>query len=68
MHEIKVTAKTKWVWTELAEQKNPNHSRAGDPIWHHYQTEAPKQWLDDGLIIDAENFVKEGQTTIFDYM
>lgn len=68
MHEVKVSAKSVWVWTDLAQQKNPNHSRAGMPVWHHYQTVAPKKWLDDGLIIDAEDFVKEGQTTIFDFM
>ncbi|WP_145333329.1 hypothetical protein [Paenibacillus xylanexedens] len=67
MDEIKVKAKTKWVWTELAQRKNPNHSRAGDPIWPHFQTEAPKQWLDDGLIQDETEVVKEGQMSIFDY-
>lgn len=68
MSEEKVTAKTKWVWTKLAEERNPNRSRAGVPIWHHYQEDAPKDWLDKGLIIDEEDFEKEGQTTIFDFM
>lgn len=63
-----VKARTKWVWTEKAEAKNPNHSRAGDPIWPHYQQEAPKEWLDDGLIQDQEDVIKEGQATIFDYI
>jgi hypothetical protein len=68
MGEEKVTAKTIWVWTEHAEKLNPNRSRAGVPIWHHYQEEAPKDWLEKGLIIDSEDFIKEGQTTIFDFM
>lgn len=67
MDKEKVTAKTTWVWTDKAEQLNPNHSRSGDPIWHHFQKDAPKDWLDQGLIIDASDVVKEGQMSIFDY-
>lgn len=67
MDGIKVTAKTTWVWTDLAEQKNPNHSRSGDPIWPHFQKDAPKEWLDHGLIMDASDIVREGQMSIFDY-
>lgn len=68
MVEEKVTAKTKWVWTKEAEKMNPTRSRAGVLIWHHYQEEAPKLWLDKGLIIDEEDYEEEGQTTIFDFM
>ncbi|MFJ2042222.1 hypothetical protein ACIOBL_01390 [Paenibacillus taichungensis] len=68
MSEEKVTAKTIWVWTEQAEKLNPNHSRAGVPIWYQHQKEARKEWLDKGIIIDAEDFNKEGQTTIDDFM
>ncbi|MBP1907098.1 rhamnogalacturonyl hydrolase YesR [Paenibacillus turicensis] len=63
-----VKAKSYWVWTEKAEQLNPNHSRAGEAIWYHHKTEAPKAWLDEGLIIDSSKFVKEGQTDIFDFL
>lgn len=61
-----VTATTHWVWTDKAQEDNPQHSRSGDPIWHHYQKEAPKQWLIDGLIIDSSEYVKVGQVSIFD--
>lgn len=68
MDGIKVTAKTKWVWTEHAEKLNPGRSRAGELIWYQYEDAAPKEWLDKGLIIDAEDFKKKGQMSIFDYM
>ncbi|PWW37375.1 MULTISPECIES: hypothetical protein [Paenibacillus] len=67
MSEEKVTAKTYWVWTDQAAAKNPSRSVPGVPIWPHYLTDAPKTWLDEGLIIDAEDFVEEGQMSIFDY-
>ncbi|MFK0524773.1 hypothetical protein ACINKY_21470 [Paenibacillus illinoisensis] len=63
----KVTANTKWVWTEHAEKLNPNRSRAGELVWYQYEENAPKDWLDKGLIIDAKDFKKEGQMSIFDY-
>ena len=63
-----VKAQSHWVWTDKAEKQNPQRSRAGEPIWPHYLTEAPKFMLDDGLICDANDFVKEGQTTIFDFL
>lgn len=61
-------AKTFWVWTDKAEKDNPQRSKAGDPIWPHYFHEAPQQWLEDRLIMDSSEFVKEGQVTIFDLM
>lgn len=63
-----VTAQSVWVWTDKAQEENPQRSRAGDPIWHHYKHVAPAQWLKDGLICDSSDFVKEGQTTIFDFI
>ncbi|OMF17223.1 hypothetical protein BK131_04460 [Paenibacillus amylolyticus] len=68
MDEIKVKAKTHWVWTYRAAEKNPSRSTPGVPIWPHYLEDAPKSWVDEGLIMDSEDFIKEGQTTIFDFM
>ena len=64
----KVTAQTYWVWTDVAAAKNPSRSVSGVPVWPHYQKDAPKEWLNQGLIIDASEYVEEGQTTIFDFM
>jgi len=61
-----VTAKTFWVWTVEAEKGNPQRSKAGDPIWPHYQQDAPTFMLKERLIIDSSEFIKEGQVTIFD--
>jgi len=36
-------------------------TRSGEPIWIDNRYEAPKQWLTDGLIQDAEDVNKEGQ-------
>lgn len=63
-----VTAQTYWVWSKKAEEQNPQRSKAGNPIWPHYQKEAPADWLDKGLIIDSTEYVKEGQTDIFDFI
>ncbi|WP_411552211.1 hypothetical protein [Paenibacillus lautus] len=63
-----VTAQTYWVWTELAQEKNPKHARAGDPIWPHYKYEAPIDWLEKGLICDSSKIVKEGQADLFEYI
>jgi|GEM_PF-2143115 len=64
----KVKAQTYWVWTELAQEKNPKHTRAGDPIWPHYKYEAPADWLEQGLICDSSEVVKEGQADLFEYI
>lgn len=62
-------AKTYWVWTELAERKNPARARAGEPIWHHQMYSAPKFMLKDGLIIDSSDVeLTEKQANIFDYL
>lgn len=65
----RVTADTHWVWTEKAAAKNPHYSRAGEPIWPHYLHQAPAEWLEEGLIIDAsaKEVIKEGQIDLFDY-
>lgn len=63
-----VSAKSHWVWTEKAEAANPKRSRAGEMVWPQYSKQAPKKWLDDGLIVDKSEYVKEGQTEIFDFM
>lgn len=63
-----VTARTQWAWTEKAESENPTRSRAGEPIWPQYQKNAPKDWLDRGLIQDASEVVIEGQASLDDYM
>ncbi|AYB47144.1 hypothetical protein [Paenibacillus lautus] len=63
-----VTAKSFWVWTKKAQEQNPQFNRAGDPIWPHYKHEAPARWLEDGLICDSTEVVKEGQTDLFDYI
>lgn len=66
--EQKVKAQSYWVWTEKAEKVDPKRHRAGEMIWGHYAIEAPKQWLDDGLIVDRSEYVAEGQADIFDYI
>ncbi|MEK5060502.1 hypothetical protein BK126_04530 [Paenibacillus sp. FSL H7-0326] len=63
-----VKAKTYWTWTKLAESKNPNWSKEGTEIWPHYRTEAPKKWLEDGLIQDASEVEKGGQVDLFDIL
>lgn len=63
-----VTAKTHWVWTDKAQSLNPNHSKAGNPIWYHHMEVAPKEWLDEGLIVDNSDYVKEGQTDLFEFL
>lgn len=68
MSDKKVTANTHWVWTEKAAARNPAHSRVGEPIWPHFKTAAPKDWLEEGLIQDASEIELEGQTTIDDFI
>lgn len=63
-----VKAQSYWVWTDKAEKLNPARSRAGEPIWYHMMEEAPKEWLEDGLIVDSTEFIKEGQTDLFDFI
>lgn len=63
-----VKAKSYWVWTDKAEELNPNHSKAGDPIWYQHKYKAPVKWLEDGLIIDNTEYIREGQASIFDYL
>lgn len=65
----KVKAQTYWVWTNKAQEENPQRSRTGDPIWPHYLYEAPEDWLERGLICDstAKEVMKEGQVDMFDY-
>lgn len=66
--EQKAKAQMFWVWSEKAEKADPKRHRAGERIWEHYALEAPKQWLDDGLIVDSSEYVAEGQTDIFDFI
>ncbi|MFE9279366.1 hypothetical protein ACQKLN_29840 [Paenibacillus glucanolyticus] len=68
MTSITVTAQTFWVWTAKAQEVNPKRSRAGEMVWPHYEKEAPARWLEDGLICDSTEVVKEGQTDLFDYI
>lgn len=63
-----VKATTHWVWTEKAEKLNPARSRAGEKIWSGREYDAPKYMLDDGLIIDSSEFIKEGQTDLFEFL
>lgn len=63
-----VKAQSYWVWTDKAQELNPNHSRAGEVIWYQHKTEAPRKWLEDGLIVDSTEFIKEGQTDLFDFL
>lgn len=65
---MKVVAKTYWVWTDKAQAADPKRHVAGQEVWPHYAIEAPKQWLDDGLIVDSSEYVAEGQTDIFDFI
>lgn len=65
---MKAVAKTHWVWTKKAEKGNPTRSKAGERVWEHYTKEAPRKWLDDGLIIDSSEYVREGQTDLFDLL
>lgn len=63
-----VSAKTYWVWTQKAEKENPQRSRAGQMIWPHYAHEAPREWLDKGLIVDKSEYEEEGQVELFDLL
>ncbi|MCF2717857.1 hypothetical protein LWE69_11770 [Paenibacillus sp. UKAQ_18] len=62
----KVTAPTQWVWTARAEKINPNRSIEGKPIWPHYQQQAPRKWLEDGLIQDSTDFAGKGQMDLYE--
>ncbi|MNB81435.1 hypothetical protein D3C75_282170 [compost metagenome] len=64
----KSTAQTYWVWTDKAETTDPKRHRAGEMVWSHYAKEAPQKWLDDGLIVDSSEYVREGQMEIFDLL
>ncbi|WMT42833.1 hypothetical protein RE628_11400 [Paenibacillus sp. D2_2] len=59
---------TRWVWTQKAQEIEPKRHKAGEMVWPQYAKKAPKQWLEDGLIVDKTEYVKEGQTEIFDFM
>lgn len=61
-------AQTYWVWTKKAEDHDSKRHRAGETVWTHYAKEAPLKWLEDGLIIDSSEFVKDGQSDLFDFM
>ncbi|MBP1906826.1 hypothetical protein J2Z32_003490 [Paenibacillus turicensis] len=63
-----VKAQSYWVWTYKAEKENPARSRAGETIWNHCKENAPKWMIEKGLIVDKSEFIKEGQTDIFDYL
>lgn len=65
---MKVQAQSYWVWTEKAEKENPQRSKAGQMIWPHYAKEAPKEWLDKGLIVDKSDYAEEGQVELFDLL
>lgn len=65
---MKVQAQSHWVWTEKAEKENPQRSKAGQMIWPHYSKEAPKEWLDKGLIVDKTDYAEEGQVELFDLL
>lgn len=67
-NQVKVTAQTHWVWTDKAQKLEPKRHKAGEMVWPHDAKEAPKRWLDDGLICDSTKYVKVGQATIFDYI
>lgn len=66
--EQKVKAQSYWVWTEKAEKTEPKRHRAGERVWDHFAHEAPKQWLDDGLIVDRSEYTAEGQADLFEFM
>ena len=63
-----VTAQSHWVWTLKAQEEEPKRHIAGEMVWPQYAKEAPRKWLEDGLILDSNDYVKEGQTEIFDFM
>ncbi|MNP85931.1 hypothetical protein D3C76_1858830 [compost metagenome] len=65
---MKATARTHWVCTVKAQEADPKRHRAGERVWEHYAKEAPRKWLDDGLIIDSSEYVREGQMEIFDLL
>ncbi|MDN4085948.1 hypothetical protein [Paenibacillus polymyxa] len=62
----KVTAATHWVWTAKAERHNGTRSVEGQAIWPHYLHEAPRKWLDEGLIQDSTEYVDPGQVDLFE--
>lgn len=65
---LKVTAKTHWVWTDKAEKTNidPSRTKAGEPVWPYYLEQAPARWLEEGLIKDASEIEIAGQLDLFD--
>lgn len=63
-----VKAQSYRVWTQKAEEADPKRHRAGERVWPHYLYEAPARWLEDGLICESTEVVKEGQTDLFDYI
>lgn len=60
-----VRAKNYWVWTKLAEAKDPAHAKSGEPVWQDKLYEAPQWMLDQGLIQDASEGGSEGQLDLF---
>lgn len=68
MTHLTVTAKTEWVWTDKAEQQEPKRHRAGEAVWPHYVKDAPREWLEGGLIVDRSEYEPEGQTDLFEFM
>lgn len=63
-----VKAQSYWVWTKEAERRNPARTRAGERIWGQRDINAPKWMLDDGLIVDSTEFIKEGQIDLLDLL
>lgn len=71
---MKVTAKTHWVWTSLAEQtwdgryKSGERRKAGQPI-HGDPTQVDLAWLNRGYVIDASDYIPEdGQIDLFEIL
>ncbi|MCY9758951.1 hypothetical protein M5X06_28005 [Paenibacillus alvei] len=73
---MKVTARSHWVWTELAQKNWDNRYNgrkrvAGKPIKDKAEDsrEVNPAWLLRGYVCDSEDFIPEGgQMDLFDYM
>lgn len=70
---MKVTAKTHWVWTELAQQTWDNRYKgqrreAGKPIrgTPEESVNVDPAWIKRSYVIDSTEYVKEGQLTLFE--
>lgn len=63
MSSEQVEAISQWVWTDEAVRRNLfQNIKAGTPVWENYKKRAPRRWLSEGIIREAnETDGPEGQ-------